>query len=170
MRAALPVAVALLAAYPAAAQTEGEDGARRWTLTVEKEEALLVYAVPDSDDLSLSLRCRRDTGQIVISFLTETRLAARRAGQVWLDKIGRPAPWPTSVTVVTPSARTTVRGQAEPEEMYGGSLVSVELADRAPVMADFGKTGRLRLEALGEVGEEAPARPGEVRRFLRACR
>lgn len=167
MRAALILA-ALLAA--GAAQAQEADRAPRWMGAVEKTEAHLTYAVPESDEVELSLSCTRKTGQIRIFFPVEERLAVSLRGSTWLDKVGRPAPWPVSVTVASGVQSTTVRGEAHPDELGGGSSVTVELTDRAPVMQAFGKTGELRVSALGTNVAVPPAPRRDASRLVRACR
>lgn len=167
MKAALILAAVLAAG---AARAQDADPAPRWTGAVEKTEAHLTYAVPESDEVELSLSCTRKTGQIRIFFPAEERLAATLRGSTWLDKVGRPAPWPVSVTVASGVQSTTVRGEAHPDELAGGSSVSVELTDRAPVMQAFAKTGELRVAALGTTVAAPPAPRRDARRLVRACR
>lgn len=163
---------ALIAALLAAGVAQAQEAAPapRWVGAVEKTEAHLTYAVPESDEVDLSLSCTRKTGQIRIFFPAEERLAATLRGSTWLDKVGRPAPWPVSVTVTSGAQSTTVRGQAHADEMAGGSSVSVELTDRAPVMQAFAKTGDLRVAALGTTVAVPPAPRRDAGRFVRACR
>jgi hypothetical protein len=138
-----------------------QDETRQWTATIGETEAFFAYATPESDDVAVSLSCRRKTGQIKILAPFEQRLAGRARSR------------PLSVTVVSGTKKpvsATVPGVARPDEMNGGATVETELADRAPVMAEFGRSGRLRLEAAGEAVEPPPAPAGQARRFLRACR
>lgn len=168
MRAAL-LSLALLLA-PGAAQAQEADPAPRWIGAVEKTDAHLTYAVPESDEVELALSCTRKTGQIRILFPVEQRLAATLRGSTWLDKVGRPAPWPVSVTVTSGAQSTTVRGQADADELAGGSTVIVELTDRAPVMQNFAKSGELRVAALGTTVSVPPAPRRDASRLVRACR
>jgi len=164
----LVLLAALLAA--GAAQAQEAEPAPRWIGAVEKTEAHLTFAVPESDEVALSLSCTRKTGQIRIFFPAEERLAATLRGSTWLDKVGRPAPWPVSVTVASGVQSTTVRGEAHPDELAGGSSVSVELTDRAPVMQAFAKSGELRVSALGTTVTVPPAPRRDASRLVRACR
>jgi hypothetical protein len=168
MRRVLLLAVLLAAAGSAQAQEEAT--APRWIRAVEKTEAHLTYAVPESDEVQLSLSCTRDTGQIRIFFPVEERMAQTLRGSTWLDRVGRPAPWPVSVTVVSGEQATTVRGEAHADELAGGSSVSVELTDRAPVIQAFAKTGELRVAALGTSVAVPPAPRRDASRLVRACR
>ena len=166
MRAVLAL-IAALAAAPAAAQDE----ASRWFGQVDKTEAFLTFGVPESDEIEASLSCTRKTGQIRILFPVQHRMAETlRGGTTWVDNLGRPAPWPVSVTVGSATQQTTVRGSANVDELGGGSTITVELSERAPVMQEFATTGQLRLIATGETVAHAPAPRREASRFVRACR
>ncbi|MDP3869864.1 hypothetical protein [Phenylobacterium sp.] len=163
----LALALFLLTATAAQAQ----DG-RVWTLANDKTlpEVALVYGAPNSDDLVIALRCPRGTGQVTAAFLVEARLADRRENEVWVDKIGRPAPWPTSVTLASGLASATLRGQASADDLNRGSLLSAEVATRAPVIAAFRKTGVMTLTGLGETRSAPPVPLKQVRPFLSACK
>lgn len=158
--------LALGLAVPAGAQGSGV-----WTLDTPKpplDVAHLIYAAPGAPAPLVAVSCRRKTGQVIASFDAAQSLAASRRGETWVDRIGRPAPWPVSVTIASGAARTTLRGQASPNPA-GGSTVSVEVSDRAPVLAEWKKTGALQLEALDETRAPPPAKKGLVSRFLRFC-
>lgn len=163
-------AALLVAALPALAHAQDT---RVWSVSVPKapdDVAYLSYALPESDDFGISLSCRVKSGQVKVMILSDQRLAERQRGTTWLDRVGRPAPWPVSVTLASGAASTTVRGLASPDEMNGGSTVTAELSNRAPVIAAFAKTGALRVAALGANVEEPPAPRSQVSKFLRACK
>lgn len=175
MKTAAPYAacLALLAALPVQAQDGRPADGRVWSVSIPKkpdDTAFLSYALPDSDDVGIALSCKVKTGQIDIHFAVDQRLAERLSGQTWVDKIGRRAPWPVSVRLASGLEATTVPGLANPDEMNGGSSVTAELADRAPVIGAFRKTGALRAEAMGTTVEAPPAPGRLVSRFLGACR
>lgn len=162
---AIAAGLALALAAPAAGQTPGG-----WTLEIPKaplDVAHLIHAGPDGRPI-LALSCRKNTGQIAASFEASENLASGRRGEVWIDRIGRPAPWAVSVAVVSGPERTTLRGQARPSPA-GGSTVSVEVSDRAPVLAAWRKSAVLRLESLGSAVEPPPARKSLIGRFLGYC-
>ncbi|WP_340647579.1 hypothetical protein [Phenylobacterium sp.] len=163
----LALAVLLLTATATAAHAQ--DG-RVWTLSNDKAfpDVGLVYGAPD--DVVTALRCPRGTGQVTVSFVVASRLADRQQDGVWVDTIGRPAPWPTSVVLTSGSASATLRGQAGVDDLNGASLLSAEVATRAPVIAAFKKTGVLTLSGLGESKTVPPVPLKQVRPFLRACR
>lgn len=163
----LALALFLLTATAAQAQE-----ARLWTLSNDKTlpEVVLVYGVPNSDDVVAALRCPRGTGQITAAFPVAARLADRRENDIWIDKIGRRAPWPTSVNVASGLASATLRGHASADDLDGGSLLTAEVATRAPVIAAFRKTGVITLSGLGETKSTPPVPLKQVRPFLSACK
>lgn len=163
----LALALFLLTATAAQAQ----DG-RVWTLSNDKTlpDVALVYGAPNSDDMAVSLRCVRGTGQVSAAFPVTPQLADRQQDGVWVDKIGRPAPWPASVTVASGLAIATLRGQAVAGDANVGSRLSAEVATRAPVIAAFKKTGVIALSGLGETKSTPPVPLKQVRPFLSACK
>ncbi|WP_374575758.1 hypothetical protein [Phenylobacterium sp.] len=157
-----------------AAALAGPAGAqeRLWTLDIPKapdDVASLTYALPASGDVALRLSCRKKTGQIRIQFQAAQGMAATRRGEVWVDEIGRQPPWPLSVTIASMDQQTTLRGQAVPDEATGGSIVSVEVATRAPVVEAWRTSAELKLTALDATADQPPAKKGLVRRFLGYC-
>lgn len=163
-------ALLLLSALASAGAAQAQEDAGRWFGEVEKTEAFLSYGTPGSEEVELGMSCTRKTGQIRIVFPVAQRLAETLRGSTWLDSVGRPAPWPVSVTVSSAVQSTTVRGQADANELSGGSSVSVELSERAPVLQEFAKTGQLRLIAVGDTVAPPPAPRRDARRFVRSCR
>ncbi len=165
----MKLALALLLLTATAAQAQ--DG-RVWTLSNDKTlpDVALIYGAPNSDDVVAALRCPRGTGQITAAFPVGARLADRLENDVWVDKIGRPAPWPASVTLASGLASATLRGQASADDLNGGSLLTAEVATRAPVIAAFKKTGVITLSGLGETKSAPPVPLKQVRPFLSACK
>jgi len=166
MRCALLLGLALAAG---AAQAQ-EDAAPQWRSAVDKADAWMNYGVPEAEETELVLSCTRGTGQIKILFPVQHRPPSTIRGSTWVDDVGRPAPWPTSVTVASGAASTTVRGQADVDELSGGSTITVELSEKAPVMQAFAKSGELRLIAMGETVAHPPAPRRDAARFVRSCR
>lgn len=165
----MKLALTLLMLTASAAQAQ--EG-RVWTLGNDKAlpEVTLIYGAPNSDDVVIALRCPRQTGQVTASFAVAAKLADQRQGEVWVDKIGRPAPWPVSVTIASGAASSTLRGQANADALNGGSLLSAEIATRAPVIAALRKTGVITLSGLNETKDAPPVPLKLVRPFLSACR
>lgn len=160
-------AALFLAAPAAAQQTAIVPGV--WTYAAEATQAELVFR--DASGLGLmALTCVKDSGQITAEFPSAASLAVEMSGGRWLDRVGRPAPWPVSVTLASGEAQTTIPGEARPDSAALGSVVSVEFSDRAPVAAAFGRTGELRLSGLEAVVAPPAAPRRDLRRFMSFCR
>ena len=162
----------LILCLAAAATRAQAQAPRSWNLAADKAapEVTLFYGAPQTDDVVLALKCPRQTGQVTVSFSVAARLADRQSAGVWVDKIGRPAPWPASVVLTSGIATTTLRGQAMPDDLDGGTWLAAEVSTRAPVIAAFKKTGVLSASGLGQNASGPPAPLKLVRPFLSACR
>ena len=154
----------LVVGFPVAAQDSP------WTYRAPPEPVELRYTSSAGDGAALVLSCVKDSRQVIAQFPVSRRLAATFVDGRWRDDVGRPAPWPVSVTIASADAQTTIPGLADIDPAGGGSIVTVEFADRAPVAEAFRMTGELRLSALG--GGVAPvlAPRRSVQGFLRYCR
>lgn len=165
------LAAALALAAPAAhAQGIGEEG-RVWaTRFAPDKQPILVYGTPNTADARLTLSCVRKTGQVQLMFPVAARPALQKRGQGFVDKAGRPPPWPLSVTLASSTQRTTVPGAVDIDPVAGGSIVRVELATRAPVIEELGRPSPVGVEAFGEIAD-IPAAPKKlIRKFLKDCR
>lgn len=154
----------LFASGPVAAQEVA------WTYVAAPDSVELTYGPPGGGVAALSLTCVKDSRQLVARFPVAQRLGVNTAGGRWLDDVGRPAPWPVSVTLASVEAQTTIPGLADIDPEGGGSIVSVEFADRAPVAEAFRRTGEIRVTALGGGVTPSPAPRRSVQTFLRYCR
>jgi len=164
MHPALLTTLLLSIAAPAIAQ----EGA--WTYRDDPEPVALSYVPPGLTDPSVIFTCVKDSRQLVALFPVEQRLGVEAVDGRWVDDVGRPAPWPVSVTIASAESRTTIPGVADIDPQGGGSIVSVEFADRAPVAEAFRQTGVISLAAVGGVVTPAPAPRRSVQSFLRYCR
>lgn len=167
MKSVCAALLAALIAAPAAAQE-----ARAWSVETPKEsEAWLRYGMPDTEDRQLAFACVRKSGQVQVGATIGRQMAAGRdSSGAWVDRAGIRAPWPLSVAVASESAATTLRGQARPDQTEGGTTVLTEFSTRAPVVAEFRKTGVIVLTAGGETIQPPPAPKSMVRKFLGACK
>lgn len=162
-----PISLALLSlaiGLPAAAQDSP------WSYRAPPEPVELRYESATGDPSALVLSCVKDSRQVIAQFPVPRRLAATYGNGRWLDDVGRPAPWPVSVTIASTGVQTTIPGQADIDPAGGGSIVTVEFADRAPVAEAFRLTGEIRLSALGGGVTPVPAPRRSVQGFLRYCR
>lgn len=161
---ALAAALLAVATTPVAAQENG------WAYRATPDPVELTYLAPGDLAPSVSLSCVKDSRQLMARFSTAPKRGVEKVGERWLDDVGRPAPWPVSVTLASSAAQTTIPGQVEMAPDGQASIISVEFADRAPVAEAFRQTGVLSLAALGQVLTPAPAPRRSVQSFLRYCR
>lgn len=162
--AAIAAAILITLATSAAAQDAG------WTYVDSPEPAQLNYLAQGDLEPSVVLTCVKDSRQLVARFSVSRKMGALDASGRWLDDVGRPAPWPVSVTLTSAEFQTTIPGHADVRLPGDGSVIAVEFADRAPVAEAFRQTGVLSLAALGEVVTPAPAPRRPLQSFLRYCR
>ena len=161
----------LLGLAAASAFTNGAAAQERaWTLRREPDPAQLAFATPGASDWGVAFTCMKDSGQIIAAFPAAQALGVRQENGLWLDDVGRPAPWPISVTLSAGPYQTTIPGEAIVDATGRGSIVRVEFADRAPVAEAFADDGLIRLAGLGEVVEPPEVPRGELRGFFRYCR
>lgn len=162
----LPAACATLIAGPATAQ----DDEAVWTLSLDGGEAYLVYGIPDSDDGRIALRCEKRSSKVTVMAPVEHRVASKldASGQ-WRDARGRANPWPVPVTLSSGAAKAQLPGQAQPDEMNGGSTVEAVTPTTSAVMQAFARSGRLALAAYGETVSEPPVPTKSLGAFLKAC-
>ncbi|MDP1616935.1 hypothetical protein [Phenylobacterium sp.] len=160
------LALGLLAVSPSTGLAQ-EGG---WVYRADADPAELGYAGPDGQGVQLVLSCSKDSRQITAYFPTSRTLAVRNENGRWFDDVGRPAPWPVSVTLRSGEAATTIPGEASPGPSPEGSAVRVEFADRAPVAENFARSGEFSVAALGSVIAPPAAPRRDVRSFLRYCR
>lgn len=151
-----------------AAPTSAQEGA--WTYRADLEPVELSYVAPGGAAASVTFTCVKDSRQLVARFPVEQRLGVEAVDGRWVDNVGRAAPWPVSVTLASAESRTTIPGVADIDPQGGGSLVSVEFADRAPVAEAFRQTGVISLAAVGGAVTQSPAPRRSVQSFLRYCR
>jgi hypothetical protein len=161
MKAAALGLAAVLVALPAAAQDT-----RQWFLNESGDDVMLVYGTPDSDDLWAGLSCRRGSNEASAHLVLEHSIGATKTdNEVWLDKRGEPEPWEVKISL----AGVRVEASALPDEMNGGSTLSVELLADGPVLKALARQGRLRAKALGEVVDPPPFPKEQFERFRRLC-
>lgn len=133
-----------------------------WSAETPKEaDATLSYATAEGEQLAMS--CVRGSGQVTV------RVAAAPEGFPW--RVGSTQPLPVSVSLISGTAKATLRGQAALRADGGEALISTEFATRAPVVDAFRKSGVLQVAAGPQVvASPTPAPKGPVGKFFRACK
>jgi hypothetical protein len=162
--AALVLAFATLAS-PALAQDQrvwGYEGG---------EHPILYYAVPASDDVTVSFHC--DAGEGVVRVLTFVdkafALEAPRDDGVWVDAEGRPEPWPGAMTLKSGGVTVTTEAEIRSDAMSGGSVVEARIPPTAPVLSAFLRTGAFSAVAYGETESLQGAPKEKIAALLRDC-
>ena len=139
-----------------------------WTLETPKAAPAIFTYARDGAQL-VQMTCQPDSGQILFRVAVRKRLAARKSGAIWTNALGMPAPWPASVTLTSAGAVSTLRGALDAETQTGASIALAEASTQAPVIRNFGKAGALTFTIAGETIAPELAKPGDARKFLRAC-
>lgn len=168
MRQAL-LALALIAVTAGSALASDE---RRWTFREDEEGASLSFAIPDSDDAGPFFYCQRGEGKIGVVMFIDRRLAVGEptAEGQWRDAAGQTAPWPATMKIWSGKAVMIANGTANADEMNGGSQIEVKVRADAFVMAEFARTGVIRVESFSETTDMPKAPTGRVRALVAACK
>ena len=119
------LATAILAA-PAAAQE------RQWSLDASGEDAYLVFGVPDSDDIGVSIWCPIQQGEVHV-YLPET---AENLGD------GQK----TAMTISTDDMSINVEAALDAGQDGGTSSVEATLPDDSPIFASMLKADRFTIK------------------------
>jgi hypothetical protein len=127
----------------------------KWALTINAQG---VYIGEAEDDESNSVSCLKPLNGKVEFHL-----------HVDADKPKGPAPWKTHMTVRSGAALITVPAEAGDNEDAGGADVSIDLPVKSPVVADFGKTGELKMSALGYESDSPPVPVAKAAKLVSLC-
>lgn len=169
-------ALAALAALALPAAALAQDDRPAWWLNGGGDAAMLGYSIPESDDAGPMLTCDRSTrnpetaGKVSVTIFVDHRIAARLAGENWVDGRGRPAPWAAMIKITAAGVVAEYPALAHPDEMNGGSQITALVPVGAPVLAEFARTGRIRFESFGEIDNPPIAPVAKVAGLMRVCR
>lgn len=128
---------------------------RQWTLDTSDEDAYLVFGVPESDDVGLSIWCTIESGKTKI-FLPE---ATRKL------KPGRRAIMRLSAGKVTVS----VHGVATDNRDAGTASIEAEVETGSPIYPAMETADRLRVVVAGHE-QIFPLTDADVEGLLKLCR
>ncbi len=104
---------------------------REWTLDASEEDAYLIFGVPDSDDVGLSLWCPIGKGVVNLFVPVPT------------DKLPKSAEKAAPVTVTAGKESATFRGKADVNPEAAVSSIEAEIAAEHPLIAAMRKEDRL---------------------------
>jgi len=127
----------------------------KWVLT---NNAQAVYIGEADDDESNSVSCQKPlNGKVEFHLHVD---AATPKG---------PAPWKTRMTVRSGAAAITMPAEAQDNEDAGGADVSIDLPVKSPVVAAFGKTGALKMSALGYASDSPSVPVAQAAKLVKLC-
>ena len=157
----------LAAAQPALAAAQET---REWGLLVERGEAFLGWATPDSEDEAVGLSCVHGEGVIRLDVWADTTHGFDRAADgAWRNNAGAVEPWSGYAAVRSGATREAVEVDAYQHPSGHGSNVRMRIPSESPLWEAFRGAGELRVEVYDEVIAPAPAPQPLVKRFFAAC-
>jgi hypothetical protein len=127
----------------------------KWVLTINSDGASIGE---HTDDEANSIYCEKPyKGKIDFHLHVET------------DPPKSDPPWKTQMTVTAGAASVTVAAKADDNEDAGGSDVTITLPVTSPVVIAFGKTGALKMKAMGYTSD-SPALPAAMAaKLVKTC-
>ena len=161
-------AAAALILAPAAAQARPGD---IWQMETNTDSVVLHYGVPPErgeQDMP-GIMCLPHSVYQAMLFTDRHHYPVRQRGDDWVNRAGRPAPWPMTMTVGSGVANVTLPASGEMETDDELVMVTANIPTSGPIVTTFQHTGQLRLSAAGETPRLPPAPAPLVRRFFAAC-
>jgi len=110
---------------------------RDWMLDASEEDAYLIFGVPESDDVGVSLWCRIGKGAINLYLPVPTKLMPKKTDGA--------AP----VTVTAGKQTDTFRGKADINREAAVSSIEAEIASDHPLIAALQEADRFTVKAGG---------------------
>ena len=128
---------------------------RQWTLNASDQDAYLIFGVPESDDVGISMWCSIKTG-VVNVFVPEAgqTLAANKT---------------VSMTLEAGTAKASFKGKTEVNEEAGNTSLEAEVPADHPIFAAIAKADRLRVR-VGKDETVFPLFDADVPGLLALCR
>ena len=147
----LLLCVSLIAAFAASAVAQE----RQWSLDASDQDAYLIFGVPESDDVGISLWCTVQKGEINI-FLPEGDAAEKPGKDVTL-------------TLTAGGVSAELKGKTETNEEAGTTSVEVKVPDTLPVFAAMLKADRFHVKT-GSVDDVFPLADADLQGLFDICR
>ena len=127
----------------------------KWVLTINDQA---VYIGEADDDESNSVSCQKPlNGKVQFHLHVDAETPKSQP------------PWKTHMTVRSGAAAITVPAEAQDNEDAGGADVIIDLPVKSPLVADFGKTGELKMSALGYASDSPPVPASKAARLVKLC-
>ena len=147
----LPIVLALaFLSGPAHAQE------REWTLDASEEDAYLIFGVPDSDDVGVSLWCPIGKGVVNLFVPVPT------------NKLPKTKDRAAPITVTAGQESATFRGRADIHPEADVSSIEAEIAMEHPLIAALRKQDRLTI-GVGGADVVFPLYNASVEDLLALC-
>lgn len=149
LKPSLAALALLISSLPAAAQE------RQWIIDSSDQDAFLVFGVPESDDVGISIWCSQQSGKSKI-FLPNA------SEHLKLNHKG-------NMTLTAGKVTVKLSGQVSDNQMDGTRSLEVELATDHPLYAAMQKADRLRVKVLDNV-QVFPLAEADIAGLLKLCR
>ena len=114
---------------------------REWMLDASEEDAYLIFGVPETDDVGVSLWCRIGKGAVNIYL----PVATQRLATIKDANQEKAAP----LTIVAGAQTATFRGKADINREADVSSLEAEIADDHPLIAALRQADRFTVKAAG---------------------
>jgi hypothetical protein len=134
---------------------------RAWTLDASDEDAYLIFGVPESDDVGVSLWCPIGKGVVNLYLPVPTDTLARNA-EAAKDKAA-----PLTITAGTETV--TFRGKADLNRESAFSSLEAEIEVQHPLIAALTKEDRFTVRS-GDTDIVFPLYEADVEGLLALCR
>ena len=156
-RSLISLSACALIAIPSISASAPAAPAFHWTWALTNN-AQAVYIGEADDDESNSVSCQKPlNGKVEFHLHVD---AAKPKG---------PPPWKTRMTVRSGAATITVPAEAQDNEDAGGADVIIDLPVKSPVVAAFGKTGALKMSALGYTSDSPSVPVAQAAKLVKLC-
>lgn len=165
MKPSLPalifVAVFCGGATRAAADDSDQPPPPSWSYSHENGESMLMFGVPAEWEGSPNyLGCTDGSGRVEAEFWADHQVTPGRVG-------GEGA---TEMIIRSGAIEKAFGAHAQDEEMNGGAEVTATLSADEPVLAEFARTGVIKLTAFGQSSNMPAAKPADAAKLIQACR
>ena len=151
MRNLFLLSLSLTACFAASAAAQE----RQWSLDASDQDAYLVFGVPESDDVGLSIWCAIQSGKVKI-FVPEVseKLKFRHTAHLRLTA-GKISLW--------------LNGTLTPSEMSGIPSIETELPVMSPLFPAMQEADRLKVKVAGEE-QIYPLIDADITGLIKLCR
>lgn len=128
---------------------------RQWSLDASDQDAYLIFGVPDSDDVGVSLWCPIRQGVVNI-FLPDVGEAPAGGKDM-------------TVTLSADGQSADISGKTEENAQSGGSSIEAQLAADAPVFTAMLKADRFHVK-VGNADEVFPLIEADLQSLIDLCK